>query len=65
VAKNRVVVVLRDADLTKVVQALSSAGRFTSRLHCWQEQAYQDANDRDHDQEFHERKTSKASSAPR
>ena len=53
----RVVMVLhRDADLLEIVLALRAARRFAGRLNRRQQQGDQDADDRDHDQQFDERK---------
>jgi hypothetical protein len=47
----------RQPDLLEVVGAGHPAGRGPRRLHGRQEQAYEHADDRDHDQEFNERET--------
>ena len=38
------------ADLMEVVDTLRPAGRLPRLLDCWQQQGYQNANDRDYDQ---------------
>src|SRR5262249_43666768 len=40
------------ADLLQVVHALRAAGCFTRSLHGWQQQRDEDANDRNHDEQF-------------
>jgi hypothetical protein len=45
--------------LLQVVDALSSAGGLACRLHSWQQQRHQDADNGDHDQQFDERKSSR------
>lgn len=49
------VVVKRQPDLANVARALHASSRLTSRLHCGQQQPDQDPDDRDHDQQFHQR----------
>ena len=45
------------ADLFEIVPALRLPGRLAGRLHRRQQQRDQDADDRNHDQQFHQRKT--------
>ena len=47
----------RQADLLQVVGALDAACRFARRLNGRKQQGNQDRDDRDHNQEFNERKT--------
>ena len=54
----RVVVVMQcESDLLHVVLALSSSSRFTGLLHGRQQQGNQNRNDRNHDQQFNQRKS--------
>ena len=39
-----VVIMDRKTQLFQVISALHSASRFTSCLHCWEQQCYQDSN---------------------
>lgn len=48
-------VVRCQSQLFEIVLALHPASCFAGSLDCWQEQSYEDANDRDDDQEFNER----------
>ena len=48
-------VVNRQADVLEIVAALGAAGRLARRLNRRQQQGHQDADDRDHDQEFDQR----------
>ena len=52
-----VIMMQGQADLTHVVFAVGRPGRLTGRLHCRQEKADERANDRNHNQEFHQRET--------
>ena len=45
-----------DADLLEVIQALSATSTFPCRLDGRQQDCHQDADDCDHDQQFHEGK---------
>ena len=54
----------RDADLLEVVGALHPPGGFPRGLHGRQQQRDQDPDDRDHDQQFHERKAAHATPPP-
>jgi hypothetical protein len=45
-----------DTDLLEVVGTLRTAGRLAGRLHRWQEQPHERANNGDHNQEFDQRK---------
>ena len=51
-----VVVMLCEANLFKIVLALRSACSFASLLHRWEQQCDQDGNDRNHYQQFDQRK---------
>ena len=54
---NRVVVLMcRQSELPEVVAALGPTGGLSRQLDCWENQAYQDRNDRDHNQQFDQRK---------
>jgi hypothetical protein len=44
------------ANLFHIVDARAPSGRLSRLLHCWEEQPHERADDRDHDQEFDERK---------
>ena len=50
------------ADLLEIVLALGAAGRFAGGLDRWQQERYQDANDRDDNQQFDERKARRSAS---
>jgi hypothetical protein len=52
-----VIVVAGQRKLLEVVDALGAPGRFAGRLHGWQQQRDQDADDRDYDQQLNQRKT--------
>ena len=45
------------SDLSHVERALRAASTLPGPLHCRQKESYECADDRDYDQEFHERKT--------
>jgi hypothetical protein len=45
------------APLLEVVQALTAAGRFSRRLDRRQQQGHQDADNRDHHEQFDQRET--------
>ena len=46
-----------DADLLEVVDALRAPGSLAGGLDCRQQQRHKDPDDRDHDQQLDERKT--------
>lgn len=54
---SRFIVVQRQAHLFEVIAALHSSGGFSRRLHSWQKQGDQDANDRYDYQEFYQRES--------
>jgi hypothetical protein len=43
-----------ECDLFKVIATLSSASRFASLLHGWQQECNEDGDDRNHDEQFDE-----------
>jgi hypothetical protein len=49
-----------EAKLLEVVGALSAPRRFTGVLDRWQQKGNQDADDRNHDEKFNQRKTETA-----
>ena len=49
----------RQSLLSQIIGAASSPRRFPRCLHCRQEQGGQDADDRDHDQQLHEREAAR------
>ena len=57
--KRIVVVVQGDPPLPHVVDATGAVGRFSRLLHGRQEQGHEDPDDRNHDQQFDERKTAR------
>ena len=52
-----VIVMQRQAQLLEIVAALHPPRGLPSRLYSREQQRYQDADDRDPDQQFHQRKT--------
>src|SRR5262249_46375765 len=50
------IVVHRNADLVEVRLAIGSPRGLACRLHCWQQESDQDADDPDRDQELDQRK---------
>jgi hypothetical protein len=57
-------VVKGQANLFQVIGALHAPRRFPSRLHCWQQESDQDANDRNHHQQLNQRKSREPRAAP-
>jgi hypothetical protein len=55
---NIVVIVKCQRNLFDIVLALSPTGRFTGLLHCREQQRNENRNDRDHNQQLNQSKTS-------
>jgi len=51
------VIVQRQPDLLQVVLALCASSGFASLLNRWQQQGYQNGDDRNHHQQFNQRKS--------